>query len=517
MKKYLLFLFLLISPVMYSGFRCGDCDCNIVSHSFFSVRPLYQSASPERVTLFRDRLHACEDGWNGTVQLTFFGSRTKEPWRLASFFGPSCKPQFTVTSANTGDIGDHTVTGAPEYRDIVAQHFNIYFKNGRVFEGFFCLDPEQTVAGLGITYKQGIYERDNGKYFWIELSSPLTHIKNQMCIHETVKSDGELLSLDAVGSISEAFRQCSWNFGKIDPYVNHIETRFADLEAKIGYEWLSIDCCFLESYIGVLIPTGNCVSAKYVFEPIVGHNQHTGATMGSSGIFEWWSSEEQDCYAQYAFDWHSLYLFEKIEMRSFDLKGKPWSRYMPVYRNKDQAQLAAQLWNNGKYTEAILLHTPGINVFTQPLCVNPGFAHTFNSAFILTCKNVRGEIGYNVFARSAECVRLTCCWEEGPALKDISGKGDTNHVNTINETFNCTEVRLTVTYYDDNIITECDLDLASAAHPAMISHTIYGSLGCYWDDSKFSCFIGTGCAYEFANDNAALDRWIAWIKGGISF
>jgi len=535
MKKYILLLSmsLLVVPIIRAEYSCGDC-CNITSHSFYSARPLYQSASPERITLFRDRLHARECGNDGALELTFFGSKTQDPASLSAFFGPSCKPQFTVTSAQMDGAGDFTVRHAPEVRDIAAQHLNIYLKggfaefdptstNGGIFESAFCLDPEQTVIGLGITFKKAFYEMCDGQWFWFELSSPLTHVKNRMCIHETIKSDGQLLSLDAVGSVSEAFAQSSWLYGKIDPCCIQSETKFADLELKLGYEWLKNDCCFFESYIGALIPTGNRVTGRFMFEPIVGHNRHPGIMCGSTGIFEWWQSECCDCYAEFAIDWNSLYLFEKVETRSFDLKNKPWSRYMPVYANKEQAEQAADLDNQERDIEAILLHTPGINVFTQPLCVKPKFAHTFNSAFIFNCCKsdcceLQAEVGYNVFFRSAECVKLACCWEEGPALKSVDGQGYTNRYQTIDDPLgSIVSIELGVEDYEKNIITECDLDLASAAHPAVLSHTIYGSAGCRWDNHKYPTFMGIGFSYEFADDNAAADRWIAWVKGGVSF
>jgi hypothetical protein len=513
MKKYvLLSLPLLTVSVVHGGVGCRDCACNVVSHSFYSVRPLYQTASPERLTLFRDRVHAREeDGWAGALQVTLFGSKTTEPGKLASYFGPSCKPQFTVASAN--------VTGAPIYRDIVAEDFNIFFQScTEVFESFFCLDPKQTVIGLGVTYKQGFYQRKDGNWFWLELSSPLTHVKNQICLRETVMSDGEKLTLDANGSLTEAFMDSSWLFGRIDPCCQHTETKFADLEIKVGYEWFSSDTSFFESYIGALVPTGNRVTSRLMFEPIVGHNRHPGIICGSTGLFEWWRDDTQECSANFGIDWNTLYLFERVETRSFDLKGKPWSRYMPVYINQAQAQEAAILNVEGRTAEATLLHTPGINVFTQPLCVSPRFAHTFNAAFFFDCKNTQAEIGYNVFMRSAECVRLTCCWEEGPALRSTRGDGYTNRYQTIDAPMNnCTDFELTYTYYEQNIITECDLDVASAAHPAMMSHTIYGSIGHRWDDRKLPCFCGIGFSYEFGEDNSAVDRWVTWAKAGVSF
>jgi len=523
MKKYLLLLSLGASSALY-GVGCSDCECTAVAKSFFSVRPLYQTASPERVALFHDRLHAREDGKNGVLQVEVFGSKTTNSSKLAAYFGPFCKARYTVTSSIKDALratGSNPVL--PENRDIVAEFFNIYLDSGNltvndyiipgVYEGSFCFEPEQTVIGCGLTWRQALLQMCDCNWLWLELSTPLTHVKNCMGLHEIVNSTGEPLTLDNPTNMTQAFRQSSWMFGRIDPCCKNSETGFADLEVKIGYEWLRSDCCFLEGYLGVLIPTGNRVTSRLLFEPIVGHRHHTGVMTGLSGIFDWWGSCENDCYARFAVDWNSLYLFEANETRSFDLVNRPWSRYMPVYINKEQAEQAFDLKDES--LDSIFLHTPGINVFTKPMCVKPRFTHTFNGALLFNCKCAQAEIGYNMYARSAECVRLACCWEEGPALKAIDGVGRTSEVARINQPL--AGVTNSDRDYDDSIIKECDLDLQSAAHPGVLTHTIYGSVGYNFETCCYPAFAGVGFSYEFADDNAGLERWVAWVKGGLSF
>ena len=63
------------------------------------------------------------------------------------------------------------------------------------------------------------------------------------------------------------------------------KTGVADVELKIGYDALCTECCFVNGYVGVLVPTGNRPQAKYVFEPIVGHNHHVGVLFGSAMFY----------------------------------------------------------------------------------------------------------------------------------------------------------------------------------------------------------------------------------------
>src|SRR5690606_21046646 len=112
------------------------------------------------------------------------------------------------------------------------------------------------------------------------------------------------------------------------------------------------------------------------------------------------------------------------QIRSFDLKNKPWSRYIDMYINQEQAQLAL--------TDAdAILATPGINILTQHVKVTPGLVHDINSAFVFSVRKFEGEVGYNFFAKRAECVKLACPWIEGPSLKHSNGNGQTNPIRNI--------------------------------------------------------------------------------------
>jgi len=109
----------------------------------------------------------------------------------------------------------------------------------------------------------------------------------------------------------------------------------------------------------------------------------------------------------------------------------------------------------------------------------------------------------------------------GPSLKSSLGKGETNparditgnvFLNSINIQQNAFED------YDNNLIKEHDLDLNSAAQPAGLSYTFYGSLGYRCDEREYPLLAHIGGSYEFANEsNATLDRWTLWAKTGVSF
>jgi len=528
MKRYLLPLFVIVinflSTITMHASVCADsCDTEVNSRSYVAVQPPFQSASPEMVSAFRDdRLHANEDGKHGAVQFVLFGGRSTREEELARYFMPSGKTSLLVSE-------EFGALGGSDNPDLFAQNFNI-FTTAENFLSRISFKPHYSFVGLGFGYRQSFWrndEKERGGFF--SISTPLTRVKTRVGLQEKIINDGgeadENDDENPVVNMTEAFRQKEWNFGKICK-GSMSKTRLADIEVKLGYEWLQHDPCHLESYIGVLIPTGNKPDGEFVFEPIVGWGKHAGIMFGSAFGIQIWDNEEEERNVRFEFASHSQYLFRKNQVRSFDLKNKPWSRYQEVYADEEQAQEAATLAITDPQKGANLA-TPGINIFTKRVRVTPGFTFNMNSALVCTKKGFQGEVGYNFFSRRAECVRLNCPWKEGPALKDTTGAGKTRPIRDITgnalleqSTLITTDGILPVplSRYEDSLIKEEDLDLQSAATPCMLSHTVYGALGYRWDERERPVFSSFGASYTFSSsNNAVIDRWTLWGKLGFSF
>jgi hypothetical protein len=204
------------------------------------------------------------------------------------------------------------------------------------------------------------------------------------------------------------------------------------------------------------------------------------------------------------------YLFKNTQRRSFDVKGKPWSRYMLVYNNASDA--------------ANQLATSGINVFTRKVEVRPRFQKDLNMAFVYTSCGLQGELGYNFWAKDAEKIKLDRPWEGTQAFAALdsypsryatggtSGSTRIDRAITIKENF----VDCYVMYSPNLAIRAQDLDLQSASSPSALTHTFYGSLGYHWNDWCYPTFVGLGGSYELADDYGAINRWTIWGKFGVS-
>jgi hypothetical protein len=156
--------------------------------------------------------------------------------------------------------------------------------------------------------------------------------------------------------------------------------------------------------------------------------------------------------------------------------------------------------------------SPGINVFTANVDVSPRFASTYNSAFIFNHDwGFTIEGGLNFYAREAERVDLVKGIQA--AFVDIN-PANINPARTINHQFPLANpINATTNFMP---ITRSDINLESAAHPAVLSSIIYGALGYCWDIC-WPILIALGTSYEFGSTNLTLHRWEVWGKLTMSF
>ncbi len=516
MKK-LLSCLLLASFTTSLFASCDSCECDATGKSYLNVHPQGQSFSPEYFSGFKsDRLHAKEDGRGGTFQFVIMGGSSTKSKDLARYFLPFCKEELKAGSQ---------IAEAPQQNDfdIYAPNFNVFTQNDE-FLSEFSIRPKQSVVGFLVHYRQSFMQNEEkGSGFWASISFPVLRVKNDMNFCETIINDGggadESANTVVVANMKEAFQQNDWLYGKIAS-CSLSETKVADVEFKLGYEWLEHKPYHLESYIGFVAPGGNTPDAAYLWQPIVGNGHHVAFIWGARAGMDIWESEAGDRELRMEYGMQSEYLFSRRQKRSLDLKNKPWSRYLPVYADQAQAQEA----NNLLATNAVLaanLNTPGINVFTQSVKVTPRYQHDLTWALCYKHCEFDLEGGFSLFARQAECLKLDCPWQETVALKARIGGGATEPIRDITgnpfiEEGTCNFVSLA--NYDNSIIKASDLDLNSAATPAIITYNIYGSFGYNWDMCEYPSFINAGGSYEFSgSNNAVLNRWLIWVKAGLSF
>jgi hypothetical protein len=409
--------------------------------------------------------------------------------------------------------------------------------------------PRRTTAGVFLQYYQYLgWNECCERQWWINIAAPIQWVKTKVNLTEENRSacdnfaEGSLQNMEAAfrgdsfAALGNTDNMVQFNFGKINSCKSMDNTRLADLQLRLGTDYVCTECCHAEGYLGIWIPTGNRPKGEFVFEPIVGQNFHVGIMTGGAMGYQMWAGDcDRELWLEFAIN--SIYSFKNTQTRSFDLKNRPWSRYMLAFADQQAA------------TDGIL--TPGINIFTRQVRVSPRFQHNYTMALVYNQYSFQGEIGYNFWARQAEKVKLKDCWVEGPAIAqlnidnelvlDRNGKAGIDKLSNIgnnNVGLNCALFNDLVCaeedtacvfvgqcvcgaavqeFNDANRIKVTDLNLNSAAHPGAMSHTIYGALGYCWDECDWPMLVGVGGSYEFTGVNTALNRWLVWGKFSVSF
>ncbi len=484
---------------------------NTTGHTFFSVRPEWTLANPKYVSLFRrDVMDDCPNGWGGGFQAAVFGGESLSANCLGRFFYPIDKTALRVKEFKAGDP-----TLSPDNdptKDVEARNFNIATINGASddadlapFESLIQFNPTQNVFGIGLGWKQQFWQCDEGySRFWFEIAFPIMRVANRMNLCEEIISDGGgsdgvagLNDAIHVASMRDAFAQPEMQYGRILP-CEYKQWGVGDIQLVFGWNSMCGQTCHYNSYVGLVIPTGNRPEARVLWEPIVGNNHHWGIQYGSNMGFEFWSC--RDHFVELAFDINGRYLFRNHQRRLLSLHDKSWGTFLEMYRNVEEASAAAA-------SDSQFSGTFGANILSQCVLVSPRFSLEWNTAMIYRHCAWEVEVGYNFFGRHKENVCLER-WTETPQVKNIDGQGDTNTARTIKNNYLGSSILLA----DYQPILKQDLDLNAAAHPAVLANIIYAAVGYSPDWFCHPMTFGIGGGYEFSSGNDELNRWSVWGK-----
>lgn len=509
------------------------------SKTFFWVNVPFLPASVERQTIAHDQMRNWNVAPRHSFSATVFGGQSASSHKIASYFLPYGKNPLTVGEFNSQATNDHDVDVVAHYFDILTgtprneapqtERDNIFdVIKSWTFESSLGFCPVHTYAGIGLTYRQQL-SADLIKGFWLELAMPIMIVKNDLGMHERIITQGGEHGDDPQCSPSfycqngqayhcmvEALKGCCLKYGKIDcDEYKRSKCGIPHIEGRVGYTYVRNPIHHLSSYVGVLLPTGNKPSAEYLFEKIIGNNGQFGIFMGTFGGIKVWEHGSNFYSIEAEICWDLL--FPNQQIRSFDLAGKPWSRYIWMY--------------GGSCSSSAL--RPGINALTK--AVNIGHVSLFdiNLANVYTTQNFQGELGFHTFVRSQEDIHLAKPWCGGPAVAAL-WYSNNNFIKT-DET-RASRSDATISDYRDVSndvkkfqserdkgndaylpVTCCQLDLASARCPAIAVATVYLGLSYGWYDATYPTVLGIAGGYEFGEGNNVMDRYKLWGKVGVSF
>lgn len=193
------------------------------------------------------------------------------------------------------------------------------------------------------------------------------------------------------------------------------KTRLAEITAAIGWNFWQDTNYHIGLNIRGAAPTGNSPCGKWLFEPIVGNGHHWEFGGGLTTHVRWWCNESEDKDFATYFDVNITSLFSSRQERTFDLCGKPLSRYMLALKYKSNVEnLLAE--TSPQVSAAPLAQfasefVPVANLTTIPVDVSVPLHIDAVLKFAYTHCNWQFDLGYDFWYRSCEkiCKRTECC------------------------------------------------------------------------------------------------------------
>lgn len=398
-------------------------------------------------------------------------------------------------------------------RDILGQWFNY---NDQA-NALFTVNPTQTQASFIFEINQELKKILNCSFadFWyVTIKIPVTYVCNNLGLEGTQKT---------IKALTDNNFQYA-NFSNCDQK----STAVTNIQVILGTKYLREQDSHIILGTGLVIPLVQSLNNYYLFEPLNGFNAHFGLT--GLALFQFPLIQKDDAASSrlcFFFEFENNFLARNFQLRTYDLRGKPYSRYLKLLDRTLNATV------------------PAMNALTLRSRVEP--FNIFDMAIGLRLKyhHCSSELGYELWAHGSEVVTpqpktpwpdsrygIAFINDEGE-LSKIDGGGHIVPIDTTTESGQ-TASNSTINYVasPDGVTTCCptltftpqnryikleDLDdFASSARAALV-HRAYLAIGLGDKGKNRDMFVNFGMYIEASQNDAALSMWGAWAKVGITF
>ena len=390
-----------------------------------------------------NELRCSDECWPGYIGSTFEFTKSFNPLDISHclfgdyLLGNGCCQAFKVSGSG--------VEGRDNEKDLLADYFGLPTD----FQSVININPRITNV---IGDYQAYLRLDRWLCgLWFYIHAPVVHTKWNMHVCEDVIDSGQqdypegyfsantVSDSDLLNNFSEfisgakaptiegqTFNKLAWSRLAVDPCGKKTKTTLADLRFWIGYDWLNCDCYNLSVGLVVAAPTGNRPEACYLFEPIVGNGKHWELGGLVRGEYVFWEDCDQTHRVTGFTQANITHLFNAKQRRTFDLCGKPLSRYALAeklgpnsdfpylygatndseFLCPDPEDLTNPTLSNYQFANE---YTPVANLTT--FCVNVSAAVQVDWVAMLTYShcNFTWDLGYNLWYRSCENISFRDC------------------------------------------------------------------------------------------------------------
>lgn len=472
-----------------------ECPQERFGRTFMFTRPLFNHISTDQAA-WHNFVQKKNHTVRASTQLIGAYQHSRENRAVDRYFLFNGKNELLIA-------GGPSVTVNGECRDIRAEWVGLP-------SDFICtmrINPEQSQGGIYYKYNQDIGTFLDVPFFrdsWFSVDFPLVVVNNNINVHQTSLTP---TFTGFPNDIKQAFNNPAWCYGRIG--CNHTAIQIPWITIMMGSPFLAERYNQIGYYTGITIPTSKKADPKYLFSPIAGYNGHIGINAGVN--FNVLLNRDIERFAAcWYLNVDNIFLIRAKQKRTFDLKCKPWSRYMLYHVRCSEEQELADIPSSQQFV-------PGVNLLTRDCIVHPFNIVDFATGFRFTIEDkVEVEIGYGIWGHTSEWVYLICeqqtpkdCGFIGIAGTTVNGVPHTASKSTISKLADNDEFFIP--------INDFDLDTDSASSWAALNHNAHGSINYLFFGCNIDAFAGIGWFLDFPQKNAALQTWGVWAKVGGSF
>lgn len=529
----------------------NNYDSNLLNdftnQSFFFPRPIYDSVGFEQAS-WHNIIHKKQKNGFG-MQIAGIYAQSFDNLFNPAYFLFDFKNQLTISAGDYSKFTPLTATSSSTTTGSVttttsSSTSQFVVKNGQI--GQICVpSADRDVLGqwVGVTKSKNLHltvnpqQRQGCIFFevsqdvkrildnpifeswFINFAMPITWIENNL----GVCGDQEAI---------EAFSQRAFKYIKMSP-GNMTSVGISQATISLGTRYMTEDDIRIMTTSGVIVPLSEQPCGGSLFEPIQGFNSHFGFDFLVHFQFPIIQKEHNPSRILFFLELHNNFLARNHQLRTYDIKNKPFSRYMQLYDS---------------FTNELV---PAMNALTIRSRVEPYNIVNFATGFRFAHHDCYGEIGYELWAHGNERVTPEPVvthpigwWDDGrygiafintdgvlakidPATGEVTAintseeLGQTASQSTINfvaapdGNYNCCPSP-SFTAQNKYLIRN-DLNIYTPASRSTITHRGFVNVGLGNKGKIRDYFINFGAFIEAPQNNAALDLWGGWLKAGFTF
>ncbi|HLW72444.1 MAG TPA: hypothetical protein VKR54_00160 [Candidatus Babeliales bacterium] len=454
----------------------------VFAHSFMYTKPGYYDVVMEQA-LWHDIAYNKKGSLRGGIQAIPFFQQSMPRAKNARYFLMKDKNELLVAGDDTPYILK---------RDIRAEWVGLPDN----FSGVLSLNPKQQQKGCMFEYHQDLKNWVNVailRDLYITIFLPVSETHNSINLRQTdVVNPQESFPQNII----EAFNQPSWCFSRITNTKKHVG--LAELRIKFGTSYISEDYFQLNYYSVIAVPTGNKQNGKTMFESVNGNNHHLGIGAGIS--IQAPLNRDTTEYAWCFFlDLESVILIRNKQFRTYDLFGKPWSRFLLI----NTPNIV-----NDPIDLPTTTNLPGVNFLTQKITAKPFNVVDFALGWRMSTDAVEAEFGYGIWGHGRERTNLN---HPETQIFGIAGSapGKTASRSTIAQ-----QAADDLNFVP---ILRTDLDPQSGESGGGFNNRLFMSVGWVNKGTTTDSVLGLGGSVDFPFENSLLQLWKIWIKLSATF